>query len=353
MPTLTRTRTQETAAADAVDVKLSAAGDARAFERLYRRHVPRIHSLARRMLGAAEADEATQEVFVRAWKKLSTFRGDAAFATWLHRVAINSFLAHRKSAALRAARYANDERAFSLAADRPVRTDLRVDFEAAIETLPDGALDGAERAALETHLGECGECRATLEELRAVVALAHSLEDRPPEADLWPAIAERIAAESPGETVVDATAWRRARARRVSFSLPQLAAAAIAVMLLSGSAVWLALSRSGAGPATPVATSPEPAAGSVFLAAYGFGSAYDQAVAELGRILEEGRDRLDPSTVEVLETNLRIIDQAIEEARLALERDPMNVYLNRHLADTMNRKLQFLRRAGEIVRAQT
>lgn len=139
MPTLTRTRTQETAAADAVDVKLSAAGDARAFERLYRRHVPRIHSLARRMLGAAEADEATQEVFVRAWKKLSTFRGDAAFATWLHRVAINSFLAHRKSAALRAARYANDERAFSLAADRPVRTDLRVDFEAAIETLPDGA----------------------------------------------------------------------------------------------------------------------------------------------------------------------------------------------------------------------
>jgi len=139
VPTLTRTRTQETAAADAVDVKLSAAGDARAFERLYRRHVPRIHSLARRMLGAAEADEATQEVFVRAWKKLSTFRGDAAFATWLHRVAINSFLAHRKSAALRAARYANDERAFSLAADRPVRTDLRVDFEAAIETLPDGA----------------------------------------------------------------------------------------------------------------------------------------------------------------------------------------------------------------------
>lgn len=217
----------------------------------------------------------------------------------------------------------------------------------------DGELGDVERAALEAHLDECGECRTTLDELRAVVALAGALDDRPPASDLWPAIAERIAGGAHEVTVVDATAWRRARARRISLSLPQLAAAAIAIMLLSGATVWLALSRSGVAPATSVATSTEPANGSVFLAAHHPGPAYDQAVAELEKILEKGRDRLDPSTIEVLETNLRIIDQAIEEARLALERDPMNVYLNRYLADNMNRKLQFLRRAGEIVRAQT
>lgn len=217
----------------------------------------------------------------------------------------------------------------------------------------DGELGDAERAALEAHLDECGDCRATLDELRAVVAFAGSLEDVPPAVDLWPAIAERIGDAPPGATVVDATAWRRARALRVTLSLPQLAAAAIAVMLLSGATVWLALSRGGVGPAAPVATSVEPADGPVYLTANGLGPGYDQAVAELQQILEEGRDRLDPSTVEVLETNLRIIDQAIEEARLALERDPTNVYLNRYLADNMNRKLQLLRRAGEIVRAQT
>jgi len=137
--TLTGTRTQATKAVDAADVQRAVAGDARAFESLYRRYVPRIHSLARRMLGADEADEATQEVFVRAWRRLASFRGDAAFSTWLHRVAINVILAHRKSTSRRAARFAQDEHAFSVAAVRPVRTDLRVDFEAAIETLPDGA----------------------------------------------------------------------------------------------------------------------------------------------------------------------------------------------------------------------
>lgn len=217
----------------------------------------------------------------------------------------------------------------------------------------DGELDEAERSALEAHLEVCGECRETLQELRAVVALARSLEDRPPAVDLWPAIAERIGGGARDATVVDASAWRPMRTRRVTLSIPQLAAAAIAIMLLSGATVWLAMSWSGVGSAEPVVASSGPAAGPVSLTAHGLGPGYDQAVAELERILEEGRDSLDPATVEVLETNLRIIDQAIEEARLALERDPMNVYLNRHLADNMIRKLQLLRRASEIVRAQT
>src|SRR5690606_8966425 len=84
----------------------------------------------------------------------------------------------------------------------------------------DGELDEAERSALEAHLEVCGECRETLQELRAVVALARSLEDRPPAVDLWPAIAERIGGGARDATVVDASAWRPMRTRRVTLSIP-------------------------------------------------------------------------------------------------------------------------------------
>src|SRR5688500_19783687 len=76
----------EKANADMVEATLAATGDAHAFERLYRAHVARVHALARRMLSEEEADEVTQDVFVRAWQKLATVRGEAAFGTWLHRL---------------------------------------------------------------------------------------------------------------------------------------------------------------------------------------------------------------------------------------------------------------------------
>ena len=65
--------------AETADAALAAAGDGRAFERLYRAHVARIHSLVRRMMGPDQADDVTQDVFVRAWNKLATFRAEAAF----------------------------------------------------------------------------------------------------------------------------------------------------------------------------------------------------------------------------------------------------------------------------------
>ena len=84
-------------ASDAVDAELAASGDAHAFERLYRNHVGRIHNLARRMVGPDDADEAAQDVFVRAWEKLHLFRGESAFGTWLHRLAINVMLGKRQT----------------------------------------------------------------------------------------------------------------------------------------------------------------------------------------------------------------------------------------------------------------
>src|SRR5919112_4016551 len=82
---------------DAVDATLAASGDATAFERLYRHHSPRIYCLVRRMLNDDDADEVTQDVFVRAWQKLATFRGEAAFGTWLHRLAGDGVLPRRET----------------------------------------------------------------------------------------------------------------------------------------------------------------------------------------------------------------------------------------------------------------
>ena len=117
---------------------LAAAGDARAFERLYRLHVARIHSLSRRMAGAEDANELTQEIFVRAWNKLNTFRGESAFGTWLYRLGINLILSYRQSRATLRQRFEPGQEIEALPA-RAVATDHRMDFDGAIAKLPRGA----------------------------------------------------------------------------------------------------------------------------------------------------------------------------------------------------------------------
>src|SRR5256714_2356670 len=125
--------------AETAGVALSAAGDGRAFERVYVMHVARIHSLARRMTGEEHADDLTQDVFVRAWTKLSTFRAEAAFGTWLHRLAVNVILARRTTLGTERGRYDDSENVLDGVAGRPHSTELSLDFEAAIGRLPDGA----------------------------------------------------------------------------------------------------------------------------------------------------------------------------------------------------------------------
>jgi RNA polymerase sigma-70 factor, ECF subfamily len=121
------------------DVALAAAGDASAFERLYRTHVAKVHSLARRMLGPGEADEVTQDVFVRTWQKLHTFRGDAAFGTWLHRLAVNVVIERRRTYAVQRDRISDDPTALDRITVPAARADLAVTFDQAIEQLPAGA----------------------------------------------------------------------------------------------------------------------------------------------------------------------------------------------------------------------
>jgi RNA polymerase sigma-70 factor (ECF subfamily) len=121
------------------DVALAAAGDQSAFERLYRTHVARIHSLTRRMLGTDDADEVTQDIFVRTWQKLGQFRGESAFGTWLHRLAVNVVIERRRSYAVQRGHLADDPAAVDAAMVAPARADLTVDFEYAIARLPPGA----------------------------------------------------------------------------------------------------------------------------------------------------------------------------------------------------------------------
>ena len=121
------------------DVALAAGGDSSAFERLYRTHVARIHSLTRRMLSTQEADEVTQDIFVRTWQKLGQFRGESAFSTWLHRLAVNVVIERRRSFAIQRERMTDDPLALDLLTVGPARADLKVDFESAIDQLPPGA----------------------------------------------------------------------------------------------------------------------------------------------------------------------------------------------------------------------
>jgi Putative zinc-finger len=221
----------------------------------------------------------------------------------------------------------------------------------------DDELPPADRAALEAHVRHCVACGAVLADLKRIIARAQSLEDRAPERDLWPGIAARIGASltagNPDEVTPLDTARRR---RRWSFSLPQLAAAGIALMALSGGAAWLlhpgatppaaVATRPAAAPALSPTGSPRVALTSSRRAA---GQSYDAAVADLEGVLTAGRGRLDTTTVRVIERNLATIDSAIAQAQRAVAADSANVYLNSHLAETMRRKLELLRQAAALV----
>ena len=121
---------------DLHDAALAAEGDSGAFERLYRRHVTRIYGLARRMAGPDDADELTQDSFVRAWQKIAQFRGEAAFGSWLYRVAISVILGHRRRLAINRERLVPEEWNREGEPSHERNSEIGMDCETAIERLP-------------------------------------------------------------------------------------------------------------------------------------------------------------------------------------------------------------------------
>jgi RNA polymerase sigma-70 factor (ECF subfamily) len=117
------------------------AGDQKAFRELYRQNAGRVYALCLRLTGDAyAAEERTQDVFVRLWDKLRSFRGESAFSSWLHRLAVNVVLNERRTTGRRERRVTPAEDPAALEQHRGNPTEgLSIDLERAIAELPDGA----------------------------------------------------------------------------------------------------------------------------------------------------------------------------------------------------------------------
>jgi hypothetical protein len=222
----------------------------------------------------------------------------------------------------------------------------------------EGGTAGTETEALEAHLASCEPCReevAWIRRLRGEAAtLPTSIE---PSHDLFPGIRERITKAGP---------TREEAPARTRWSASWLAAAAVILVALS-SAVTLQLARDGAGGTVPPRTAGDPGVPGVVEPGAGagperFASAGEEAVwsvasawaptlRELESALDERRDRLQPETIDVIETNLRIIDEAIREAREALEADPANQGAARSLNGMYESRAQVLRQASLLTGA--
>jgi len=118
-------------------IERAKAGEGSAIRALYERYAARVYSTVRRLAGDdALAEDWAQEAWVRALRALSTFRGEARFSTWLHRIAVNSALHGRRAQLRHAAR--EDPLPPSLAlAPSGDRTLLRLQLERALERLPE------------------------------------------------------------------------------------------------------------------------------------------------------------------------------------------------------------------------
>jgi RNA polymerase sigma-70 factor (ECF subfamily) len=123
-------------------VRRAQTGDVDAFELLYREHSPRIYALCLRLKAGdtSDATELLQDVFIKAWRRLDTFRGDCAFGSWLHRLAVNTMLENARGDQRRTARVLPMEDTSRLAgAARSSGVESRMDMESAIASLPKGA----------------------------------------------------------------------------------------------------------------------------------------------------------------------------------------------------------------------
>lgn len=222
-------------------------------------------------------------------------------------------------------------------------------FTGQLSAFLDGELDDLARARLETHLGGCLDCTRTLADLRAIMAAAPHYQGREPARDLWQDIARRLDEVEVVPIATSRPAVPPSSNRR--FGWHELIAASILMAAVGGGAVWVALGR--ATPEAPVAaTAPEVAAPELDNAAFA-DQQFDAAVRDLELLLAQGRDRLDTATVRTIEQSLARIDDAILEARNAIQRDPANAYLSRQIAANMRRKLNLLRVATQAIAART
>jgi RNA polymerase sigma-70 factor (ECF subfamily) len=142
--TMTVTAEQRQTASDLELIRAAAAGDAEAFEELYKQHHRRVYSLCLRMVGDPSlAEDMTQEVFLQVYRKLGSFRGDSAFTTWLHRLTVNQVLMHFRKRGVRL-EHTSEEGDFTNVVETPLQSTRRISLvdrlalDKAISELPPG-----------------------------------------------------------------------------------------------------------------------------------------------------------------------------------------------------------------------
>ena len=217
----------------------------------------------------------------------------------------------------------------------------------------DGELPESTRSGLHEHLGACDVCREHERQLRGLLRRAADLDrEIQPPSDLWPGILDGIEATKvvragfggPKEGIVGPAP---ARLRPTAKQWGLLATAALLLVTLS-SAITAVL-VGGATDQSSEALVEEPSATAVawreFEAAE---TEYLRVTEELLAALEARRDRLAPNTVQIVEENLRRIDEAIAEARAALERDPANAGLTNRLTDIYRKRVTFLQEINRL-----
>lgn len=241
----------------------------------------------------------------------------------------------------------------------------------------EGDLSAETSAAVDAHVSECARCTAILRDIGHVRESAAALPDLAPSSDLWKGISARI------ETPVVSLGERKQN--RFASPLWIAAAASLLVIASSGVTYW-ATSRSIEPPRpaqqvasvpaeipektdeTPAATptggvvssapaerdenvrnvrrAPEPGTAR-FVSNRSSASApeavFDSEIARLQRVIAERKNELDPQTISVVETNLKLIDAAIKSSRAALAKDPGSGFLSQQLTRTLDKKVELLR----------
>jgi predicted anti-sigma-YlaC factor YlaD len=201
----------------------------------------------------------------------------------------------------------------------------------------DGLLDEEERRGVAFHLETCSECRDAVTSTRELLDHAAGLSPEiEPSRDLWPEIARRIRKKQAGPV-------RFRIVPGIRIGRPLAAAAGIA-LLVAASSLATALILQQNEPETDEAMTGL-AGGRVALAAFESAETdYAEATRQLLEAYQARRDRLSPETVKIVEENLRIIDDALQKTRAALEADPSNSGLSDLTAATYQKKIDFLRR---------
>jgi hypothetical protein len=253
------------------------------------------------------------------------------------------------------------------------------EFAERLADLMERDVDEATRAALESHALSCGDCGSLLADLRKLRIDASSLPELAPTRDLWEAVSQRIDAPViPLRAGDSESATKRSRWPRWA----SMAAAAVLLIALTSTSTYLLTIRSGTTdstrtasraarsaldstlastrsveqPVTTVAVTPDSGQGTAparepkqtvrFVNAKPSAEqVYSSEIARLRTIVERRRAQLDPVTISVIERNLRVIDDAIAQCRLALAKDPASRFLMESLNNALETKVELLRTA--------